>query len=116
MANVTVQSRLTPELKQRAESIFSAIGMGTSDAIRVFLQQSVNIVGLPFQPVAKLQSTETIESTNELLIAGASLPDANRVVNWRAHRECHITPDWLLIYRNKIIEYVGTGSHCDLFG
>jgi len=34
-------------------------------------------------------------------------------------RECHIEPDWLLIYRiddtNKILRLIRTGSHSDLF-
>jgi len=36
---------------------------------------------------------------------------------WKNHRDCHIQPDWLLIYRIKqdslILER--TGSHSDLF-
>ncbi|MCP4370797.1 MAG: type II toxin-antitoxin system YafQ family toxin [Deltaproteobacteria bacterium] len=39
--------------------------------------------------------------------------------NWGGHRECHISPDWLLIYKvnedEKLIEYVRTGSHSELF-
>ena len=33
------------------------------------------------------------------------------------HRECHVEPDWLLIYRikNQDITYVRTGTHSDLF-
>jgi mRNA interferase YafQ len=33
-------------------------------------------------------------------------------------RECHIEPDWLLIYliEEKIITFVRTGTHSDLFG
>ena len=35
-------------------------------------------------------------------------------------RECHIQPDWLLIYRIKerleILNLVDTGTHSDLFG
>jgi mRNA interferase YafQ len=33
-------------------------------------------------------------------------------------RECHIEPDWLLIYfiEKKSITFVRTGSHSDLFG
>ena len=37
--------------------------------------------------------------------------------NYANHRECHITPDWLLIYKseeNKII-FERTGSHSELF-
>ena len=39
--------------------------------------------------------------------------------NWKGYRECHIQPDWLLIYRiesNKLILTLArTGSHSDLF-
>jgi mRNA interferase YafQ len=40
--------------------------------------------------------------------------------NWKDHMECHIEPDWLLIYRidkkyNELI-LVRTGSHSELFG
>jgi mRNA interferase YafQ len=39
--------------------------------------------------------------------------------NYKGFYECHIKPDWLLIWRqdneNKIIELVRTGTHSDLF-
>jgi len=39
--------------------------------------------------------------------------------NWKDHFECHIEPDWLLIYRidekNKELILVRTGSHSELF-
>ncbi len=39
--------------------------------------------------------------------------------NWKGHRECHIEPDWLLIYKidngNLILTAVRTGTHSDLF-
>ena len=36
---------------------------------------------------------------------------------WQGHREIHIEPDWLLIYRVKRdeLQLVRTGSHSDLF-
>lgn len=37
--------------------------------------------------------------------------------NWKNHSECHIKPDWLLIYQqlpDKLI-LVRTGSHSELF-
>ena len=60
---------------------------------------------------------------NETLIAGQTLPEKYRdhalMGNWRGHRDCHITPDWLLIYRihadEQEIEYVRMGSHAELF-
>ncbi|MBQ7573167.1 MAG: type II toxin-antitoxin system YafQ family toxin [Clostridia bacterium] len=38
--------------------------------------------------------------------------------NWSGCRECHIAPDWLLIYQvgNGIIVFERTGTHSDLFG
>ncbi|MCI5194047.1 MAG: type II toxin-antitoxin system YafQ family toxin [Candidatus Electrothrix sp. AU1_5] len=43
--------------------------------------------------------------------------DHQLIGNWVNHRECHIEPDWLLIYRisesNLYLER--TGSHTDLF-
>ena len=37
--------------------------------------------------------------------------------NWQGYRECHIQPDWLLIYRvdEEYLELVRTGTHSDLF-
>ena len=38
--------------------------------------------------------------------------------NWKGFRECHIQPDWLLIYlkENEVLTLtlVATGSHSDL--
>ena len=38
---------------------------------------------------------------------------------WKGHRECHIEPDWLLVYEiineELIILLLTTGSHSDLF-
>ncbi len=40
--------------------------------------------------------------------------------NWLGYRECHIQPDWLLVYRLEkdllILTLVRTGTHSDLFG
>ena len=37
--------------------------------------------------------------------------------NYTGFRECHITPDWLLIYRydGEYLELSRTGTHSDLF-
>ncbi len=39
--------------------------------------------------------------------------------NWAGHRECHIQPDWLLIYRYDndvlVLTLTRTGTHSDLF-
>lgn len=39
--------------------------------------------------------------------------------NYQGHRECHISPDWLLIYRVEagmlVLVLSRTGTHSDLF-
>jgi len=37
--------------------------------------------------------------------------------NWKDHRDCHIEPDWILIYRiiSEDLYLERTGSHSDLF-
>lgn len=57
------------------------------------------------------------------LAAGERLPEKNRdhalSGNWARFRECHILPDWLLIYRIEadilVLTLVRTGTHGDLF-
>lgn len=58
------------------------------------------------------------------LTKGEPLPhknyDHSLTGHWRGHRDCHIVPDWLLLYRvlekQREIEYVRMGSHAELFG
>jgi mRNA interferase YafQ len=58
----------------------------------------------------------------DLLLAGKPLSakheDYPLTGPWRGCRDCHIEPDWLLIYRDNGvgIELVRTGSHADIFG
>ncbi|MDR1027417.1 MAG: type II toxin-antitoxin system YafQ family toxin [Rickettsiales bacterium] len=41
----------------------------------------------------------------------------NLTGNWAGHTECHIAPDWLLVYKidDDGITLVATGTHSDLF-
>ncbi len=56
-----------------------------------------------------------------LLLEGGPLPphyrDHSLQVRWRQYRDCHIEPDWLLIYRidGDDLYLVRTGTHSDLF-
>ena len=57
-----------------------------------------------------------------LLVQDATLPDKNRdhalAGDWRDHRECHLKPDLLLIYRKpdaEVLQLVRLGSHSELF-
>lgn len=57
------------------------------------------------------------------LAAGEHLPEKNKdhelSGNFAGCRECHVTPDWLLIYeiadKELILYLTRTGTHSDLF-
>ena len=66
MTTVTVQARINPDLKEQADALFAALGLSTADAIRLFLQQSVNAGGLPFQPSVKRPNADTLAAMAEL--------------------------------------------------
>ena len=58
----------------------------------------------------------------ELLLTGSSLPrelgDHPLKGEWKASRDLHIEPDWVLIYRvdGDAVRVERTGTHSDLFG
>lgn len=45
----TVHTRVTPEIKRKADSIFESLGLTTSQAIMLFLTATVNHNGMPFE-------------------------------------------------------------------
>jgi mRNA interferase YafQ len=69
----------------------------------------------PGKDLAKLKTVVN------LLVAQQPLPPKNRdhplAGNWAGHRDCHIEPDWILIYKilEDEIRLERTGTHADLF-
>lgn len=66
---------------------------------------------------------DLLDNVIRLLAAGKPLPenynDHSLHGNWSGYRECHIEPDWLLIYRIEknilVLTLSRTGTHSDLF-
>lgn len=58
------------------------------------------------------------------LAMGEALPEKHKdhalSGDWDGYRECHILPDWLLIYRIEdnvlVLTLARNGTHSDLFG
>ena len=44
----TFQMRINPEIKERVEQVYANYGLNLTDAINIFIQQSLNADGLPF--------------------------------------------------------------------
>lgn len=65
---------------------------------------------------------EKLDDVIRMLARGETLPanyrDHALTGNWKEHRECHIAPDWLLLYLIRedtlVLTLVRTGSHTDL--
>ena len=64
-----------------------------------------------------------LDEVIRILARGEVLPpqhnDHSLSGNWKGFRECHIAPDWLLIYsvedNNLVLVLSRTGTHSDLF-
>mgnify|MGYP002910444609 CR=1 FL=1 len=81
MANTTNFSvRMDSDIKKQCETLYNELGVNLTTAINVFLRQSLRAGGFPFE-VRLEQPTG----------------------DWVGHRECHIQPDWLLIYRSCMV-------------
>lgn len=79
---------------------------------------------MDYKPVMKRGlKIELLDEVIAKLAQGEELPEKNRdhalSGNWVGHRECHIQPDWLLVYHVAndvlVLTLTRTGSHSDLF-
>jgi len=69
------------------------------------------------------QDIDLLDDCIRALAAGEELApkfrDHNLTGRWSGHRECHVEPDWLLIYRiegnSLLLVLARTGNHSDLF-
>ena len=67
---------------------------------------------------------ELLDDMIRTLARGDTLPgkhkDHELSGEWAGYRECHIQPDWLLVYRIDddvlVLTLARTGTHSDLFG
>ena len=62
-ANLNI--RIDPQTKQGAEQLFSTFGITISDAVNIFLRQSLLVGGLPFEMKQPRYNTETEAAMQE---------------------------------------------------
>lgn len=62
-ANINV--RIDPIIKEEAEELFSGFGITVTDAINIFLHQSLLVGGLPFEVKQPRYNTKTIIAMKE---------------------------------------------------
>ena len=76
------------------------------------------------QSIKRHMKIELLEDVVAALAMGEPLSEKNKdhalTGDWVGHRECHILPDWLLIYRVEndvlVLTLSRTGTHSNLFG
>lgn len=62
-----------------------------------------------------------LQAVIDTLRIPAPLPEKNRnhtlTGEWSGYQECHVLPDWLLVYRlvENELQLARTGTHSDLF-
>ena len=62
-----------------------------------------------------------LQEVVRLLAAGTALPSKHRdhplIGPWASSRDCHVEPDWILIYTADLesLRLERTGTHADLF-
>ena len=63
----TFQFRINPQVRSRAESIYADCGLTLTDAINIFIQQSINVEGLPFIVTRKSKSAKFAQAVTQLM-------------------------------------------------
>ncbi|MHB8126091.1 MAG: type II toxin-antitoxin system YafQ family toxin [Desulfitobacteriaceae bacterium] len=73
--------------------------------------------------VKRVYDFKLLEEVLQVLVEEKPLPskylDHPLIGSYSGHRECHITPNWLLIYKIELdiltLSLTRTGTHSDLF-
>ena len=113
METVATNIRIDEQLKKQSSQVLEGIGISLSRAINIFLRQEILHDGIPF----KIEYPKPARSLKNAIKEGERFCDHGLTGNYARHRECHVLPDLLLIYRIYknilILALVNTGTHSD---
>jgi len=76
----TVHTRVTSDIKERADSIFTRLGLTTSQAIMLFLTATVNQNGLPFALSLPEEDPDLAFATAIATVDGVPLTDEGKKI------------------------------------
>lgn len=113
METVATNIKIDEQLKKQSSQVLEDIGISLSRAINMFLRQEILHDGIPF----KIEYPKPSRSLKNAIKEGERFSDHELTGNYAGHRECHVLPDLLLIYRIYknilILAFVNTGTHSD---
>ena len=77
----TFQFRINPKVRERVEAVYAGCGLTLTEAINIFIQQSINVDGLPFVVTRRSKAAKREQAVNRLMseiaIGEASAEDGN---------------------------------------
>ena len=90
--------------------------MGLELRTTTAFERDLRRIGKQGKDLDKLETVVNILQAREQLPARCR-PHPLRGI-WAGHWDCHVEPDWLLLYKvtDDVLILVRTGSHADLFG
>jgi DNA-damage-inducible protein J len=80
MNTATIAVRTDPEVKEQAQQIFKHLGLDMSTAINMFLHQTINMHGLPFQPSENPFERRVLDAASEPSIPVGSIEDFEAMI------------------------------------
>ena len=113
METVATNIRIDKQLKKQSSQVLEGLGISLSGAINMFLRQLILHDEIPF----KIEYPKPSRSLKNAIKECERFCDYGLTGNYAGHRECHVLPDLLLIYRIYknilILELINTGTHSD---
>ena len=114
METVATNIRIDKLLKEQSSQVLESLGISISETINIILRQVILHNGISF----KIEYPKPSHSLKNAIKEGERFCDYGLTGNYAGHRECHVLPDLLLIYRIYknilILALVNTGTHSDL--
>lgn len=66
MSTTSMNIRMDSTIKKQAQELFTALGMDMTTAVNIFLRQSIQRQGLPFDVTLRRLNSETLEALEEV--------------------------------------------------
>ena len=78
----TFQFRINPKIRKRVEEIYADCGLTLTEAINIFIQQSINVDGLPFVVTRQSKAAKLEQAVSRLMAEITVGEDSARANGW----------------------------------
>ncbi len=85
----TFQMRINPEVKRQVEEIYARQGLTFTDAVNIFIQQTLNSEGLPFLASPENESYLKSKAMNRLMAEAQKGWDSVKKDGWFSEEDAY---------------------------